>query len=208
MSSSSNLVILDYGAGNISSVNRFFLNDLNCNTKVMPIEKFNNKDCDILVIPGVGHFGSAAKRIRSFERHELIKEFAKEGKLILGFCLGAQILTLGSEEAGPEDNGLGLIPMYCRSLEKHGHYKGKMPRTGWATVKHAYCERASYYFVHSYYMDGNTHPSDILRVEKCIEDKVPAYVSMNSLQIHAIQFHPEKSGRNGYHFVRRILENA
>lgn len=208
MLSTSKVAILDYGAGNISSVNRFFSSDLECNTSVIAADSFNGKDFEVLIIPGVGHFGAAAKRLKSSEKDEHIKEFAKEGKLLIGVCLGAQILTLGSEEADAGEKGLGLIPMYCRSLKKHGHYEGKIPRTGWATVEHVNSASAAYYFVHSYYLSGSTDTSHLLQVEECLEDKVPAYVSMKSLQIHAMQFHPEKSGRNGFLFVKRILENA
>ena len=86
------MAILDYGAGNMSSVNRFFTSDLECNTEVTSVDEFNGKKYEILIIPGVGHFGAAAK-LGSAEKHEEIKKFAKEGKLIIGVCLGAQILT-------------------------------------------------------------------------------------------------------------------
>ena len=199
--------ILDYGAGNICSVNRFFSSDLGCSTSVVSVEEFDGKDSEILIIPGVGHFGAAAKRFKAAEIHRRIKEFADEGKCIIGICLGAQILTLGSEEADHRDKGLGLIPMYCQSLERHEIYKGKIPRTGWGTVKHIDGER-EYYFVHSYYMRGNVANKGLLHIDVCIEDSVPAYVSMKNLQVHAIQFHPEKSGDNGFQFIRGILENA
>jgi glutamine amidotransferase len=208
MLSTSKVAILDYGAGNIASVNRFFASDLECNTNVVTVEDFNGKDWEILIIPGVGHFGAAAKRLESAERHEQIKGFAEEGKLIIGICLGAQILTLGSEEADPGDKGIGLIPMYCRSLKRHPIYEGKIPRTGWAMVEHENNNRAAYYFVHSYYLSGSSDPKSLVRVDECLEDKVTAYVSMNGMQVHAIQFHPEKSGLSGFMFVKRILENA
>jgi len=202
-----NATILDYGAGNISSVYRFFSNDLGCNTSVVSVEDFDDNNNEILIIPGVGHFGAAAKRLKSADSHGRIKEFANRGRCIIGICLGAQILTLGSEEADPGDKGIGLVPMYCQSLKKHEVYKGKIPRTGWGTVRHMDSEK-EYYFVHSYYLSGSVASKNLLRVDECIEDGVPAYVSMNNLQVHAIQFHPEKSGSNGFEFVRGIVENA
>ena len=59
-----------------------------------------------------------------------------------------------------------------------------------------------------YYLNGKKDNSHCLRVDECLEDKVPAYIAMNNLQVHAIQFHPEKSVRHGFAFMKRILENA
>ena len=196
-----NSIILDYGAGNLNSVYKFFKIFDNLN-----IEINNNlnrlKSTDLLIIPGVGSFGFGCSNLKKIiEYPNQIEEFTKKGGLLLGICLGAQLFLERSEESlGAE--GLGVVNGGSFYLGSNKNYKEKIPRVGWdnilwpsenETLKKRFC-----YFVQSYEMK----PKNVEKVI-CTEDNiVAAYKKEN---IWGLQFHPEKSNICGYDVINSIF---
>lgn len=194
--------IIDYSMGNLMSVSNA-LDYLKIeNTIIEDPDKI--KSISHLIIPGVGSFPHAIEMIKKKEFFESIVEFAKVGNPVLGVCLGMQLLANRGEEGTPTD-GLGLIPGVVTKLKTDYH----LPHVGWnglhkkrehpitAGVKN----ESDVYFVHSYCFE-------------CIHDKnilsTTEYgISFNSMitndegNVVGVQFHPEKSQRQGL----RILTN-
>lgn len=195
--------LLDYGAGNLKSAYRFFGWDLDLDVNVASPNEFHPKSSNILVIPGVGHFEPAAKRIVRPRFREKILNFLDNGGLCLGICLGAQLLGSSSEESSRTAPGFNLMEFKSKSLVNHPTYKGKVPRIGWSSVRINETTTSAYYFVHSYYMDAAE--TSQLQVSYC-DDNVTGYVRHKTLNIHAMQFHPEKSAQAGFDLVKSIID--
>ena len=151
---------------------------------------------DVLVLPGVGHFGHATKYIYSKNLDNSIKTFYSKGKPIIGICLGAQLLTNSSEEA-PGAIGLGLLNADCKSLSKHPTYRENIPRIGWSGINDN--ELESFYFVHSFYID--VHDKNLKTTFSL--DGVTAMIE--SKNILAMQFHPEKSDISGEKVTKSFI---
>ncbi len=195
------VVIIDYQAGNLTSVERA-LQALGVEAQVTESPEVVAQASRV-VFPGVGAAGKAMHTLR--ERHldqALLKAFAK-GVPIMGICLGAQIVLDRSEEN--DALCLGLMPGRTRALPLRPGLK--IPHMGWNQVQfvqeHPVFQGlppgAEYYFVHSYYPD----PADPRMVVGLTEHGIafPSVVAWKNLV--ATQFHPEKSGRFGL----KILEN-
>ena len=151
---------------------------------------------DVIFIPGVGHFGFASKYIYSNKLEESIYRFSESKKPIIGICLGAQLLANSSEE-DPKAKGLGLIDAECKSLLKHPTYKDKIPRIGWSGLKDE--NNKAFYFVHSYYIDvKNTNLKTSFS-----DDDVTAMIESDN--ILAMQFHPEKSDISGVDITKSFI---
>lgn len=199
-------VIIDYGMGNLASVQRAF-EKLQVNVKV------SNKTEDLrnaksLILPGVGAFRDAINLLDESGLTSVIKEEVAKGKYIIGICLGMQLLYEKSYEYGQYD-GLGLIKGSIEYLDVNL----KVPHMGWNNLKFniqdpilKYINEDEYvYFVHSYYAVSDN--SEVLAYAD-YEKKVPAIVRKNN--VYGIQFHPEKSGETGQNILRaykEIIEN-
>ena len=196
------MVIIDYQAGNLTSVVRSF--------KALGVEGRVTQDpaqvvaASRVVFPGVGAAGKAMATLRELGLDRALKECFRKGIPILGICLGAQIILESSEE---NDNTpcLGLLPGHTRALP---HRSGlKIPHMGWNRVRflrphpvfQGLPEEAEYYFVHSYYPD----PAEKAMVLGVTEHGVEFPSALGWRNLVATQFHPEKSGRYGL----KILEN-
>jgi len=202
--SSPKAFIVDYGAGNLGSIARFIRSDLQIPATTATPLLFTPNNYDFLVIPGVGNYGLAAPKLATEQFTTAVSQFVQTGKMVLGICLGAQLLGYSSEEAKLPIRGLGLLPFNCVHLESHPIYSGKTPRTGWSTVQYDEQEY-SFYFVHSFYMKASLN-SDCHSMSLCIDDQVPAYMTSINANVHALQFHPEKSAQDGFSFVSRLLK--
>ena len=152
-----------------------------------------------LVIPGVGHYGEASRKLKESNAIEEIKKLNAYQKPIIGICLGAQLLLQGSEEAEKEEKGIGILEGRCIHLDKHLEYKGKIPRVGWEELENK-CD--SYYFVHSYCMKLEQLTHDY-QVETCKTDNVIASIEYKN--IYAMQYHPEKSGKSGLEVFKNFM---
>lgn len=199
-------VIIDYGMGNLASVQRAF-------EKLQVNVKISNKEEDLrnaksLILPGVGAFRDAIKLLNESGLSSVIKEEIVKGKYIIGICLGMQLLYEKGYEYGEYD-GLGLIKGGIEYLD----VSLKVPHMGWNNLKFnkqdpilKYIKEDEYvYFVHSYYAVSDN--SEMLSYSE-YEKKVPAIVRKGN--VYGIQFHPEKSGAVGLNILRaykEIIEN-
>lgn len=199
------IAIIDYGVGNLRSVEKA-INYVGGNAEITSdIDKIMKADG--LVLPGVGAFGEAMKKINACGISEAVKKSVNLNKPFLGICLGMQMLFEFSEEGGENVEGLGLFKGNIRKLP--GDNKLKIPHMGWNTIKY---EKESnifkgiennsfFYFVHSYYLDCAEADLVAAKVEYGIEFDV----AINRGNIYATQFHPEKSGENGLLLLKNFV---
>lgn len=193
--------VIDYGAGNLSSVLKA-VKKLGYDAQVISTEEEIYK-ADGYILPGVGAFCQAMENIAPIQ--EALIRNIKAGKYILGICLGMQMLFDKSYEDG-EYVGLGLIPGEVKFLEVAPL---KVPHMGWnqlisnkADDVAGNVEGGYVYFVHSYY----ACPQDFDDVKLYSEYgvKVPAMIRRGN--VIGMQFHPEKSGSTGMELLKRFLE--
>ena len=193
--------IVDYGAGNLRSV-RNTLDELEA-----PYEVTNKpntvREATKLILPGVGHFGQMMRAIDELGLRKPLLERIGAGIPFLGICIGLQCLFEGSEEA-PGVHGLGLFSGTIRRFVG----SARIPHMGWnslTTVKPTRLLRgldngAFTYFAHSYY-------SPILEATAATCTYMHPYTAvLEQDNVHAVQFHPEKSGPVGLHVMRNFLE--
>ena len=196
------IAILDYDAGNLRSVEKAlgFLGEESLITR----DRHEVAKADKLILPGVGAFGPAMQQLKKYEIDKMLQEAAAEGKPLLGICLGFQLLFDGSEE-NPGAEGLHLL---SGSILKIPDKEGlKIPHIGWnsLTLSHngrlfsGIAPQPYVYFVHSYYLKAK----DEEIVMASTEYGTHIHASVESGNIFACQFHPEKSSTVGL----RILSN-
>lgn len=195
------IAIIDYGAGNLFSVQNA-LNYLGLENKITS-DKPDIIYADRLILPGVGAFGDAMDKLNKSGLVDTVKKEALK-KPFLGICLGMQLLFEKSYEFG-EFDGLGLIRGSVRLMKPEGDLA--IPQMGWNALEYnrecsllkGIDEGQYVYFVHSYAAD-------------CSEDDVYAYVDyggkvpalVGSGYVYGAQFHPEKSGETGLEILRRF----
>lgn len=202
--------VLDYGAGNLKNVARV-LEHFGYRYLVITKENHFNR-IDKLIIPGVGAFAVAMQKLGELALIEPIEAFAKTGKLILGICLGMQLLFEQSDEFG-DTKGLGLLSGSVRPIPNKGStgQQHKIPHIGWnELIPNIFSEysdlikpKNSVYFVHSY-MAQPERQNEIVAYCDYNGIQIPAMVSNNN--ILGCQFHPEKSGQSGLSLFKEILE--
>ena len=188
--------IIDYGAGNIKSVN-YAMNRLECSTVVTNNVKELNK-CDKIIFPGVGHAKPAMDLLLKNDLNYFIKETKKP---LLGICLGMQLLCEFTEEGST--NCLAIYDSKVLIFEKRLNVK--VPHVGWNTISantHSLLFKEIrtseyFYFVHIYYVP--IHPN----TEANCEYGLKFSAAMAKDNYFGVQFHPEKSGKPGM----KLLEN-
>ncbi|MEI6616714.1 MAG: imidazole glycerol phosphate synthase subunit HisH [Cyanobium sp. ELA507] len=198
------LGLIDYGMGNLHSVQRAFER---LGASVEPVTTAAAIDgCDALVLPGVGAFDPAMERLRAAELDRALQRATAAGQPLLGICLGLQLLFEASDEGRHE--GLGLLAGRVRALPRVvGHLS---PHMGWAPLLPAEPSRqqraglppAWAYFVHSYAADPRDPRSTTAQVDW---PGTPVTAAVWQGGIAACQFHPEKSGAVGEAMLRRWL---
>ena len=196
--------IIDYDAGNIKSVEKalLFLGEKASVTR----EKEEILNADRVILPGVGSFGKAMERIRSYGLEEVIKETIHRGTPFLGICLGLQLLFERSEECEGVA-GLGILKGDIIKIPEKEC--GKVPQIGWNSL--AYPRRGrlfegvpegSYvYFVHSYYLKAEEENI----VTAVTEYNTLIHASVEKDNVFACQFHPEKSSEEGLRILRNFI---
>lgn len=195
------IAIIDYGAGNLNSIQKAleFVGE-----ETVILEEGNLAEIDKysgLVLPGVGAFPGAMKRLKENKFVEFIEAFVDSGKPFLGVCLGMQLLfEWGFEDQKTE--GLGLLKGNIIKMET----EYKIPHMGWNQLEiikndplfKGLPENPHFYFVHSYQLDKIT---DEVLAAVGYGTTIPAVIRKDN--VIAFQFHPEKSGDNGI----KLLEN-
>lgn len=196
------VAIIDYGAGNLSSVKKA-LDYLGAESEITQ-DKDSILSASHIILPGVGSFGDAMASMQERGLVDTIKNAATSGKPFLGICLGLQLLFEESEESRGVE-GLGLLKGKIIEIPKAEGLK--VPHMGWNSVSikqkdgiFAGIEEDSYfYFVHSYYLSGAQEDA----VAATTEYGVEIQCAVQKGNLCATQFHPEKSGRLGL----KLLEN-
>ena len=204
------LAIIDYGVGNLFSLSRS-LEYLEVECKVTrSLDEL--KAADRIILPGVGAFGDARKKLEELDLVEPIQELAASGKPFLGICLGMQLLFDKSEEFG-EHPGLGLIPGRVVSMREafdQATIDLKVPQIGWnkldvrnaeSPLVKALGENDFVYYVHSY---SATDCQEHLVADSEYGISIPGIVQNKN--VFGTQFHPEKSGGVGLNILKAFTE--
>ena len=199
------IAIIDYDAGNILSVSKALehLGEAAVVTRD-PQELLN---ADKVILPGVGAFGDAMGKIRLYGLEEIIKQIVERGTPFLGICLGLQIMFEESDET-PGVRGLGILKGKIKHIPD-GEYS-KIPHMGWNSLDfpkngrlfRGIDEGAYVYFVHSYYLDA----ADKGIVVATTEYNTQIDAAVESGNVFACQFHPEKSSDVGLHILKNFIE--
>jgi glutamine amidotransferase len=200
------VAIIDYKAGNITSVARA-LENIGQKYAITDDER-KLKEASHIIFPGVGAAGEAMAYLRKKKLDNALKNCFSSGKPILGICLGTQIVMERSEENDAECIGLitGSTRRFPERLTSDGEIL-KIPHMGWNSVnfkrEHTVFAKinpeAEFYFVHSYY----PAPSDMDVVLGTTDYGITFCSVLAFKNLVAMQFHPEKSGRPGL----QILQN-
>lgn len=196
------IAIIDYGAGNIRSVEKALIH-IGCEVTVTrnPLVLLA---ADAVVLPGVGSFGDAMQELRARGLEEPIRTFIDSGRPFLGICLGLQILFESSEES-PGIRGLGVLKgKIVRIPAGEGL---KIPHMGWNSLKiekngglfAGVAGEPYVYFVHSYYLMAEENI-----VAATTEYGVTIHAAVQKNNLFACQFHPEKSGAAGLALLKNF----
>jgi glutamine amidotransferase len=203
---SARVCIIDYGSGNITSVNNIF-------ASISGAVKVSNEKEDIenathLVLPGVGAFGVAMDKIKGLKHFDVLQNNVLERKKkFLGICIGMQVLAEKGYEHGTY-SGLGWISGEVKKLDSKGL---PLPHVGWNNLLVNYQnplldgmdDEVDFYYVHSYYFDAKEENHVLAYCDYGM--KFPAII--NRENIYGVQFHPEKSQRAGVKLLRNFLSS-
>ena len=200
------IAIVDYGVGNLFSLCSSF-DAIGAKTVVTGDPEIIKK-AEKILLPGVGAFEDAREKLRKSGLDKVICECAKEGKKLMGICLGMQMLFEKSFEYG-EHEGLGLLRGSVVGMEGRLPSELKIPHIGWnALHMHSthpifkYIKEGDFvYFVHSYYAEGC---DDSLLASCEYGREICAAVAKGN--VCGTQFHPEKSGDVGLSILRAFAE--
>lgn len=197
------IAIIDYGVGNLRSVEKAF-HFIGCDAAVSSDKEFI-LNADAVVLPGVGAFADAMKSLDKADMTDMVKKLVSSGKPFLGICLGMQLLFDYSEEGGEKVRGLGIFRGSIKQIPQNMNLK--VPHMGWNSLKvknnsplfKDLPHDPYVYFVHSYYLAAEDR--NIVAATTSYGIDFDAAIGCD--KIYATQFHPEKSGDVGL----KILKN-
>lgn len=217
------IAIIDYGVGNLFSL-KSSIASIGAEA-VVTSDKAVIDQADHVILPGVGAFGDAVKKLRDAELFDFVKEQAATGKPFLGICLGMQLLFDKSYEYG-EHEGLGLVPGVVRPIEGEIPENLDIPHMGWNSLH--FIERGAQfegkndffgapagrssifkdlkegdyvYFVHSYAAFECAR-----NLTATAEYGIPLTAAVQNNNVYGTQFHPEKSGDVGMKILKAFAE--
>ena len=202
------IAIIDYGVGNLFSLYSS-LKSIGQDA-VVASDAATIKGCEKLLLPGVGAFADASAMLRAKGLDGLVKSEARDGKALLGVCLGMQMLFEKSYEFGEHD-GLGLLPGIVAPIKPRIPAGYKIPHIGWNALRFPaggksplfrYISEGDHvYFVHSF------------QAEQCADSTIATVeygagltAAVGRGNIFGTQFHPEKSGEVGLNILRAFAE--
>ena len=200
------IAIIDYGVGNLFSL-QSSLEKVGAETVVTSDKAVIDK-ADKIILPGVGAFEDAAKKLKETGLDEVVKAQAKKGKPLMGICLGMQMLFERSYEYGCHE-GLGLLKGSVVPLQGYIDDRLKIPHIGWNALHFTrenpllkYCKEGDcVYFVHSYY--ASDCKDSVIATAEYGKEVTAAVADGN---VMGCQFHPEKSGEVGIRILRAFCE--
>lgn len=196
------ITIIDYGAGNLKSVEKALL-FLGEEVKITS-DSEEILAADKIILPGVGAFGDAMEKLNTTGLADTIREAVKRNIPLLGICLGLQLLFESSEES-PGVKGLSLLKGSIRRIpDKTGF---KVPHIGWNSLNinpdsklfRGIPQESYVYFVHSYYLQAE---ESMVAAKTDYVTEIHAAVEQGS--VFACQFHPEKSGEIGLKLLKNF----
>ncbi|MBR1635386.1 MAG: imidazole glycerol phosphate synthase subunit HisH [Lachnospiraceae bacterium] len=199
------IAIIDYDAGNIKSVQKA-CEALSGETVKVTGDGSEILAADRVILPGVGAFGSAMERLIERGLDDVVRTVADSGRPFLGICLGLQLLFEESEES-PNVAGLGVLSGRILRIPEEGGLR--VPHIGWNSLTFpnegrlfdGVGEEPFVYFVHSYYLKAED--AAIVRARTAYGVEIDA--SVESGNVFATQFHPEKSGKTGLAILKNFL---
>ncbi len=202
------ITIIDYGMGNLRSVQKAF--EHIGKKAVVTSDRKKILKSSLVVLPGVGSFSSAMKNLKKLNLTTTIKKVIAEGKPFLGLCLGLQILFEKSEEGNCR--GLGILTGEVKKFPSNK--KLKIPHMGWNEAKqlkmkneklkifNGIPDNSYFYFVHSYYVE----PQDNRIIATTTNYGINFASSIFHKNIFATQFHPEKSQKDGLKLLKNYVD--
>lgn len=198
------IAVIDYGAGNLQSVSKA-LHYIGCDSSVVSSAEALMR-AEGAILPGVGSFGDAMACLDRFGMRQAVLDYVKEGKPLLGICLGLHLL-FGSSEESSGVSGLGLLKGSITRIPPGEELK--IPHMGWNSLSfpkkgdlfRGIEEGAFVYFVHSYYLKAEDRSVVTAQTEYGV--KIDAAIQSGNL--FASQFHPEKSGEVGLSMLRNFI---
>ena len=189
------IAVVDYGMGNLRNVRRAFESlgeEVLITASAAAIDAAGT-----LVLPGVGAFGEAVKRIDALGLREPLLHYTAQGRPLLGICLGMQLLFEESEES-PGARGLGIVEGTVKRFSQELH----VPQIGWNDVTPTKPSRlfpdgaGVFYFVHSYYAPASEW------TVATTEYGITFSAAVQKGNVYGVQFHPEKSQNAGLDLLR------
>ena len=214
---SKNVVVVDYGIGNLHSVVKALRHEGGDVAITSDADKIAS--ADRLVLPGVGAFGDGMRELTERRLVEPLRAYVKTGRPFLGICLGMQLLLDESEEFGRRE-GLGIVPGKVVEIPRGDGIdrpRMKIPHIGWndiappagktwegsllADIPFGDAGRTSMYFVHSF----AAVPDEEFRLADAMYGGFRVSASIRRDNVTGCQFHPEKSGPVGLRIVNRFL---
>ena len=204
------VLIIDYGNGNANSIKNA-LTDLGA-TSVYSSNAMDIAIADYIILPGVGHHGTAMSALHDKGLILALKEAVFiQRKPVLGICLGMQLMTQFSEES--QLTGLGWIQAETRKIVPGNQLQFKVPHVGWNTVS---SEPSSvllqgiptsdepFYFCHGFAVNAVTEPA----VTALVQYDKPYIALFERDNIYGVQFHPEKSQDTGLKLIQNFLSTG
>ena len=200
------VAIIDYGVGNLFSL-KSSLKEIGAEAVVTSDEKVI-AEADRIILPGVGAFEDAARKLRDSGMAEVVKREAAAGKPMMGICLGMQLMFDVGYEYGVHE-GLGLIRGSVRAIADVIPEGYKIPHIGWNLLKFKkesplfkYIKEDDYvYFVHSYYAAECDESGSAVT-----EYGAELTAAVANGNVYGCQFHPEKSGEVGMKILKAFME--
>ena len=209
------IAIVDYGVGNLFSLQsslKYIGADVCVTASPQELDS-----AEKIILPGVGAFGDAAKKLRQAGLDKIVIEQAEKGKPLMGICLGMQLLLDSGEEYGTHE-GLGLIPGRVISMKGVVPAEYKLPHIGWNHLSFPpkwgcletaeknplfkYIKEGDFvYFVHSFYATECDESVIAYTDYDC-----PITAAVQKENVFGCQFHPEKSGRTGLAILKAFCE--
>ena len=207
---SSILGLVDYGSGNLRSVQRAL--EHTGGTCVPVRNPADATPCTGLVVPGVGSFGDCARQLREAGLWEFIRDWIRADRPYLGICLGYQLLFESSEES-PGVEGLGALKGKVVHFSRgQMDPELKIPHMGWNQLQiktpgdrlmKGLSGDPDFYFVHSYY----PVPEDASVITSTCHYGVEFAASVTRSNLSAVQFHPEKSQELGLSMLQNFMDS-
>lgn len=200
------IVIVDYGCGNLGSIKNMLKKA--GHESLISSTKEDIQKADKLILPGVGAFDTGIRNLKEAGLFDLLnKKVVQDKTIVLGICLGMQLMAKRSEEG--KEQGFGWVDAEVVKFIP-GEEKLKIPNMGWNEIKikkenkllTELSEPQRFYFVHSYYVKC-ANSEDVIATAEFGTEYVCAFGKQN---IFGVQFHPEKSHRYGLQLLKNFAQ--